>query len=152
VDLPAAAPALGTLQLFQPVVASHRRVLVIEDNDDARETVRMMLDLKGHEVEVRANGQQGLEALTQWQPHLALVDIGLPGLSGYEVAQRARDAGFAGWLIALSGYGQQQDVRRALESGFDFHMVKPLDEQILDQYLSHPQREDSDSNLWMSSP
>lgn len=150
IDLPASEPDPHMQLQFSVTLTSHRRVLVIEDNEDARETMRMMLELKGHEVEVRSDGEIGLQAILALQPHLSLVDIGLPGLSGYQVAQRAREAGFTGWLIALSGYGQQQDVQRALDSGFDFHMVKPFDEQILDEYLSRPGREDSTTGLWMS--
>lgn len=138
VDLPAAEADARQTADSHPVVTTGRKVLIIEDNDDARETVRMMLEIKGHEVEARADSEGGLQALLELRPHLALVDIGLPGLSGYEVARRAREGGYEGWMVALSGYGQQKDVQRALASGFDFHMVKPLDEDILDEYLSRP--------------
>lgn len=118
-----------------------RRVVIVEDNDDAREAVQLMLEVGGHEVIAHSDGDMGLHAILEHQPDLALVDIGLPGRSGYEVARAAREAGFGGWLIALSGYGQQQDVQRALDNGFDFHMVKPIDSQLLDAYLARPARE-----------
>lgn len=136
IELPAAQPAPSSQPRVAPAVVPCRKILIIEDNDDARDALRMMLETKGHDVEARADSLSGLQVILDWQPHLALVDIGLSGISGYEVARRAREAGFAGWLISLSGYGQQEDVQTALECGFDFHMIKPLDEQTLDDYLS----------------
>lgn len=125
------------VSLSAPVMVSQQReVVVVEDNVDAREALCFMLTLKGHKVTAESNGRAGLERIMQLRPHLALVDIGLPELTGYEVAQQAREQGYTGWLIAVSGYGQQEDIQRALDSGFDAHMVKPLDEHMLERYMS----------------
>lgn len=140
VMLPAAEPEESQPEGAMDEQPHRRTVVIVEDNDDAREAVRLMLQVKGHLVEAWPDGDEGLRAILETQPDLALVDIGLPGQSGYEVARAARTAGFEGWMIALSGYGQQQDVQRALSSGFDFHMVKPLDPVALDAYLFKPPR------------
>lgn len=151
VELPVAQPDARTLSEPPAHATDHRRVVLVEDNDDAREAVQLMIEVGGHEVIARADGDMGLHAILDQQPDIALVDIGLPSRSGYEVARAAREAGFGGWLIALSGYGQQQDVQRALDNGFDFHMVKPLDQQLLDSYLTRPARELSISLNWLST-
>ena len=112
-----------------------RRVLVIEDNADALSTLCAMLELDGHSVTTATDGQAGLEALLAQRPDVAIVDIGLPGLTGYEVAKRSRAAGHAGRMIAVSGYGQPQDVKHSLQAGFDAHMVKPVAAQDLQTLL-----------------
>ncbi|MTV37102.1 response regulator [Duganella radicis] len=105
------------------------RVLLIEDNDDGREMMGMMLSGYGYQVESAADGLLGLTAARDCQPDLALVDIGLPGIDGYEVARRLRadPATRAIRLIALTGYGQAEDLRRVMDAGFDRHLVKPVD-------------------------
>ncbi|MBL0727197.1 ATP-binding protein [Piscinibacter sp. HJYY11] len=103
------------------------RVLVIEDNDDARFALCSLLQLDGHAVTWADDGPSGLEKLVEQRPEVAIVDIGLPRLDGFELALRARAAGFPGLMIAVSGYGMLQDARRAMGSGFDAHMPKPLD-------------------------
>jgi signal transduction histidine kinase len=113
-----------------------RRVLIIEDNPDGRETLRTMLEMWGHKVEVAADGQQGLDQALALRPEVALVDIGLPMLDGYEVARRVRAAlGKSIFLIALTGYGQPHDYRRAFEAGFDAHLVKPAEPEELHELL-----------------
>jgi signal transduction histidine kinase/CheY-like chemotaxis protein len=113
-----------------------RRVLVIEDNPDGRETLRMMLEMWGHHVEVAADGQQGVEQALALRPEVALVDIGLPLLDGYEVARQVRAAlGRNIFLVALTGYGQPHDHRRAFEAGFDAHLVKPAEPEELHELL-----------------
>ncbi|SHN41886.1 Signal transduction histidine kinase [Duganella sacchari] len=120
----AAAPAA-------PARAEHGkpRVLLIEDNDDGREMMTMMLGGYGYDVAAAADGLLGLEAAVSYQPDLALVDIGLPGIDGYEVARRLRadPATRDIKLIALTGYGLAEDLRRVMEAGFDRHLVKPVD-------------------------
>jgi signal transduction histidine kinase/CheY-like chemotaxis protein len=112
------------------------RLLVVEDNPDGRETLRTMLEMWGHRVEVAADGKQGVEVALALRPEVALVDIGLPLLDGYEVARRVRAAlGREVYLIALTGYGQPHDHRRAFEAGFDAHLVKPADPEELRQLL-----------------
>jgi signal transduction histidine kinase/DNA-binding response OmpR family regulator len=116
------------------------RVLVIEDNADVAESVQMMLQLCGHEVVVADTGQSGLEAARQFRPDIVLCDIGLPGgMDGYAVARalRAAPEPLAATLIALSGYGQEEDQRRALEAGFDRHLTKPVDPAILTLLLDN---------------
>jgi len=137
-EQPAAAPPPEAAAPTAPTPPSGtRRVLVIEDNDDARETLRDVLELWGHEVEVAADGSLGLDLALSLHPEIALVDIGLPGLDGYEVARRVRAAedGASMRMIALTGYGQPEDRRRALEAGFDSHLVKPVDLEMLSTLL-----------------
>lgn len=115
--------------------ASHR-VLVIEDQADARQVLRRLLELWGHQAEVAVDGLQGVEMAISLRPEVALVDIGLPGINGYEVAQRVRSAlGNGIVLIALTGYGQPEDVQKATEAGFDLHLTKPIEPVKLEQLL-----------------
>ena len=94
--------------------------------------MRAMLELAGHAVQTAADGPAGLAMLIGDAPDVAIVDIGLPGIDGYEVARRSRAAGYRGRLIALSGYGQPRDLQRSLSEGFDAHLVKPVDpDQLL---------------------
>jgi signal transduction histidine kinase/ActR/RegA family two-component response regulator len=114
-----------------------RHVLVIEDNADAREMLRLALELDGHRVETAADGTAGVEAALRSTPDLVLVDIGLPGLDGYAVARRLRAAlGHRVTLVALTGYGQTEDRRRTSEAGFDAHLVKPVDPDVLSRALA----------------
>jgi CheY-like chemotaxis protein len=106
------------------------RVLVVEDNPDGRESLRALLEALGHTVEVARDGLGGVETGLAWQPQVAVIDIGLPGLNGLEVARRLRAAfGHKVCLIAHTGFGQPADRRRSLEAGFDYHLVKPVDWQ-----------------------
>ena len=91
--------------------------------------LRVSLEMSGHEVGVAADGPSGLELVQRRAPDVVLVDVGLPGMDGYEVARhiRATPGGRRIRLIALTGYGQQDDRRRSRESGFDAHLVKPID-------------------------
>jgi CheY-like chemotaxis protein/two-component sensor histidine kinase len=113
------------------------RILVVEDNEDSRDVLRMMLELDGHHVHVAADGSSGVEAAVNVRPHAAFIDIGLPGLDGCEVGRRIRDQlGQRVRLIALTGYGQAQDRRRSREAGFDAHLVKPLTPEELHDALA----------------
>ncbi len=119
--------------------ARRRRILVVEDNADIRETLRMVLEHWGHEVMLAASGDEGLALALQSKPDVALIDIGLPGISGYEVALRIR-SNLTNWprrvrLIALTGYGQPSDRERAMDAGFDGHLLKPVDPEILNGLL-----------------
>jgi signal transduction histidine kinase/ActR/RegA family two-component response regulator len=102
------------------------RVVVVEDNVDVRELFVRSLTDNGHSVTSAADGPSGLEALLAFVPDVAFVDVGLPGLDGYEVARRARAAGSRSHLVALTGYGQTTDRRRAFDAGFDEHLIKPV--------------------------
>jgi signal transduction histidine kinase len=105
---------------------SRRSVVLVEDNEDARESLRVMLELDGHTVVTAHDGVSGLRTVLDLRPDVAVVDVGLPGMTGLELAKRSRGAGFAGLMIAVSGYGRETDVRQARESGFDAHLVKPV--------------------------
>jgi signal transduction histidine kinase/CheY-like chemotaxis protein len=116
-----------------------RRVLVIEDNPDIRETLGMLLTLWGHGVEYANSGPDGIERADDIRPDVALIDIGLPGLSGYDVARRIRSLD-DDWsrevkLVALTGYGRDSDREKAMASGFDCHLVKPIDPKVLAEVL-----------------
>ncbi|HKQ26352.1 MAG TPA: response regulator [Burkholderiales bacterium] len=106
-----------------------QRILVVDDNMDAAESVAMWLRLEGHEVRTVGDGQQALAIAQVFAPQIVVVDIGLPGMNGYEVARRLRQKRVDGplLLIALSGYGQEEDLARSVEVGFDHHFVKPAD-------------------------
>jgi CheY-like chemotaxis protein len=110
-------------------------VLLIEDSKDAREMLRMMLELAGHVVYEAADGASGLELLNAERPDVGIIDIGLPRMDGYEVARRIRDLphGRDMLLLALTGYGSPSDAQRSAEHGFDHHLVKPVDPD----YLTH---------------
>ncbi len=118
------------------------RVLLVEDNADAREMLRTLLELDGHHVEVAENGRRGLDLLLQERPDVALVDIGLPELDGYEVARRARQSLDNGdvYLVALTGYGQQKDRAAVHAAGFDEHLVKPVNPAELARILNRPRK------------
>jgi signal transduction histidine kinase len=109
--------------------ARPRRVLLIEDNADAREMLRMMLELAGHAVYDAPDGVRGLELLDVVRPDVAIIDIGLPRMDGYQVAMRIREQphGRDMLLLALTGYGSTEDAARSSEYGFDHHLVKPID-------------------------
>jgi PAS domain S-box-containing protein len=109
----------------KPVVAAARRILVVEDNADAAEGFAAHLRLHGHEVRTAGDGEEALAIAREFRPQVALVDIGLPGMSGYELAHRLRET--PALLIALTGHGQKQDRTRAREAGFHHHFVKPAD-------------------------
>ena len=117
--------------------APGRTILIIEDNADARDALRILLELDGHLVEAAGEGAEGLEIVQAKDPDIALVDIGLPGLDGYEVARRLRARGSRRpLLVALTGYGQPEDRKRALEAGFDALLVKPVDPTTLSSLLT----------------
>jgi two-component system, sensor histidine kinase len=132
-----AGEAKGAARTESTSSGTARHVLVIEDNADAREMLRMALELDGHRVETAADGTSGVETALRTTPDLVLVDIGLPGLDGYAVARRLRAAlGHRVTLVALTGYGQSEDRRRTSEAGFDAHLVKPVDPDVLSRALA----------------
>jgi signal transduction histidine kinase len=115
---------------------AHRRVLVIEDNDDTRDMLKTFLVLEGHDVLEATNGADGLKILINERPEVAFIDIGLPVMDGYEVARTARrQADHAPLLVALTGYGQAEDRQRSYDAGFDDFIVKPVDPARLTQIL-----------------
>ncbi len=109
------------------------KVLVVDDNRDAADTVATVLELSGYEVQVAYDPSQALALAKRFSPDVALLDIGLPGMSGYQLAERLRSAehGYAGRLVALTGYGQESDMAEAHAAGFDAHLTKPAQPQAL---------------------
>ena len=117
------------------------RVLLVEDNPDGREMLRLLLELPGYRVQVAEDGVQGVEKAIDWHPEAAVIDIGLPRLDGYQVARKIREAlGCDIFLIAQTGYGQPEDRARALAAGFDVHLVKPVDPLDLLDRLSRARK------------
>jgi CheY-like chemotaxis protein len=116
---------------------SPRRILVVDDNRQAADSLAVLLRLDGHEVATAYDGLEAVAVAEQYRPHLALLDIGMPNLNGYEAARRIRDlpASAHTRLVALTGWGQEEDRRRAAEAGFDSHLVKPVDPEALDRLL-----------------
>jgi signal transduction histidine kinase len=142
IRLPRTEPALAgdAPARAQPQAAGKPKVLLIEDNDDGREMMATMLGSFGYPVLQAGDGLEGVRIACAEQPEVALVDIGLPGIDGYEVARRLREdpAGRAIRLIALTGYGLEEDQRRVLEAGFDQHLVKPVEVNALLEQLAAP--------------
>ena len=122
-----------------PAASPGRRVLVIDDHEDGAESLRLLLEASGHSVEVAHDGRTGLELARRFAPDVVLCDIGLAdGPSGYDVARALRsDVAAAGaCLVALTGYGQEEDLRRAKEAGFDLHRTKPIDPAELQRLVA----------------
>jgi signal transduction histidine kinase len=118
--------------------ASTHRILVADDNIDAMESLALLLELAGHEVRKASDGLQAVHVATQWRPDLALLDIGMPGLDGYEVARRIRSEpwGEHMMVVALSGWGQSEDICSSCEAGFNLHLVKPISFAALNGVLA----------------
>src|SRR5688572_13280915 len=113
-----------------------RRIVVIDDNLDAAESLAMLLRLKGHEVHVAYDGPAGVSLVMKTGPDCVLVDIGLPGIDGYEVAKRLRAHDTNGMLlVALTGYGNSADRMKSEQAGFDYHLVKPVPQSVLENLL-----------------
>jgi two-component system, chemotaxis family, CheB/CheR fusion protein len=131
---PAAAPAAPAGTAPKP-----RRILVVDDNADAIESLAVLLQLDGHEVASAADGQAALAIAQSLRPQVVLLDIGLPGMDGFEVARRLRTLPEAkrALLIALTGYGRTEDQQRSIDAGFDQHMVKPLDLERLNALMAN---------------
>jgi PAS domain S-box-containing protein len=136
VRLPRVAEPSVSEQVVQPqaMPAAAARVLIVEDNPDAADSLRELLELSDHTVQVAYSGPEAVQIAPQFRPDVVLCDLGLPGMDGYEVAAvLRRDSAMANTrLIALSGYGREEDQRRSTEAGFDRHLIKPID---LDELL-----------------
>jgi CheY-like chemotaxis protein len=117
--------------------SSSRRILVVEDQHDSRESLRALLELWGYQVECAPDGRVGVEKALCWRPDVVVLDIGLPGIDGYDVAQHVR-TGLGGdvLLIAWTGYDSREDHRQTYDAGFDFHVAKASDPEILQQLLA----------------
>jgi CheY-like chemotaxis protein len=121
-----------------------KRVLVADDNEDSAETLGLLLQALGHEVRTVHDGQRAVEEAETFRPDVALLDIGMPGLDGYEAARLIRAAAWGRTvvLIALTGWGLDDDVRRAHDAGFDRHLLKPVDIAPLQEALAASVRRD----------
>ncbi|MET0231178.1 MAG: ATP-binding protein [Rhodanobacteraceae bacterium] len=126
----------------RPVAIVPRRVLVVDDNEDAANSLTLVLELDGHEVACAYTAEDALARAGAFVPDVALLDVGLPGMSGYELARRLRE--LPGYehvhLVALTGYGQPDDKAKAREAGFDSHLVKPAEFRALQEILERPRR------------
>jgi CheY-like chemotaxis protein len=125
--------ALGSAQDGARERANSRRILVVDDNRDSAESLALLLSLEGHEVRCAHGGLEALDIGADFHPEFVLLDIGMPDMNGYDVARRMRSQswGREAVLVAVTGWGQAEDKRRANDAGFDHHLVKPVDPQSL---------------------
>jgi len=140
VRLPLGIPAeehSGGMPSQEQLADNGLKILVVDDNRDAADTCAMLLETSGHHVQTAYTGHAALELAEDFAPHAVLLDIGLPDVSGYELAQKMRAAPWAHdiTLVAVTGWGQEEDRKRALEAGFDHHLVKPIAPEALDALL-----------------
>lgn len=126
-----------------------KKILVVDDNVDAAESTAAFLRLEGHEVKAVHDGLQALASLKVFDPHVVVLDIGLPGLDGYAVARQLRSRGDTSHvlLVALTGYGQKEDRSKAAEAGFDYHFVKPADPRDIQTAIERGRNTAGDSAL-----
>jgi CheY-like chemotaxis protein len=139
IDLPCAEemPVEPQAQRTAAAALAPRRIVIVEDNVDVRDLLRLKLNRLGHAVDVVGDGVSGVHAILERRPHMALIDIGLPRLDGYQVASQVRSKlGRDIVLVAVSGFGQPDDKKRALEAGFDDHITKPADVQDIESLLA----------------
>jgi len=134
----AALPASHTSVSEPPLPTMRRRVLIVDDSEDGAESLAMLLQLGGHETHIAHDGVEAIEAAEKLRPDVVLLDIGLPRLNGYEVCHRLRKEPWAKdlVLVALTGWGQEEDRHRSREAGFDAHLVKPVDHDALLRLLA----------------
>ena len=121
-----------------PAPAAGRRILIVDDNVDAAETMAMLLDLSGYETRTAFSGREALDVARAFQPEMVFLDIGMPGMNGYEVAKklRANPATASARLIALTGWGTSEDLRKSIAAGFDAHLTKPVEPERVEDVLS----------------
>jgi CheY-like chemotaxis protein len=136
-----ALPTVGApVQALERAVAQRpsrsRRVLVVDDNRDGAESLAQVVEILGHAAEVAYDGPSAIEKASANPPEVVLCDIGLPGMSGYEIAKTLRAASAGVQLFAVSGYARSEDVRRAVEAGFDGHIAKPVNVADIERLLS----------------
>ena len=140
IELPRIARPCATASTVSEVRAEPRRVLIVDDNVDAADSLAALLQAQGHATCVAYNGSEALVRTEAFRPDVSLIDIGLPGMNGYELAKRLRRRSGSGRqrLIALSGYAQPDDREYSQRAGFDAHLVKPVDLAVLEQALGEP--------------
>ncbi len=133
------APGAATGASVVPTpVSLRRRVLVADDNEDSAVTLSMMLEVIGNDVRVARDGQEAVEMAADYQPDVVLLDIGMPRMNGYDACRAIRSQAWASgaYLVALTGWGQEDDKNRALEAGFDRHLVKPVEPRLIETLVS----------------
>jgi CheY-like chemotaxis protein len=130
----------GTAGSSASVAVTPRRVLVVDDNVDTAESLALLLRMKGHEVAIAHDGLAALKMAGSFHPEVVLLDIGLPELDGYQVASRLRRRRQTAkaLLVAMTGYGQDEDQLRAHEAGFDHHLIKPVDPTVIYELIARP--------------
>jgi CheY-like chemotaxis protein len=119
------------------VAAARRRILIVDDNQDAREALSRLLEIAGHEVSQAGDGPSGLEVASRARPDVAIIDIGLPGMNGFEVARRLKAGAPGVRLIALTGYGHGDHRRLGDEAGFERYLIKPVAFETLQRALAN---------------
>src|SRR5262249_14816790 len=136
VDEPARSSTASTSETVPATLLSYR-VLVVDDNVDAADSLALLLKLAGQQVQVAYDGPTALQIAEAFQPQLALLDIGMPVMDGYEVVRRLRTqvGSQPALVVALTGWGQEEDRRRSLAAGFDQHLVKPVEMNALHEVL-----------------
>jgi PAS domain S-box-containing protein len=136
--LPAGGPTPAPPPAAEAPAGPRRRLLVVDDSRDSADSLSWMLRLAGHEVHTAYDGQEAVEAAEHFRPEAVLLDIGMPRMNGYEAARRIRQQpwGRDVFLVALTGWGQEEDKRRAREAGFDYHVTKPADPAALTKLLA----------------
>jgi CheY-like chemotaxis protein/two-component sensor histidine kinase len=134
-DTVSRVPAISSAQITH---TSKRRILIADDNQDAMETLKLLLEMDGHEIHTALDGEAALALADQMIPEVMLLDLGMPALSGFEVAARIRERAWGNevTLIAITGWGQAEDRRRSLEAGFNHHLTKPIEFETLQRLLS----------------
>ncbi|MGH8308466.1 MAG: response regulator, partial [Steroidobacteraceae bacterium] len=128
--------ASSSLPRAAGTAASRQRIVVVDDNRDAADSMAVFLRLGGHEVATVFDGASALELVRTFEPDVVLLDLGLPGMNGYEVAERVRAFDPDVRIIAVTGYGQSGDRRRTRDAGFDHHLVKPVDPATLEKLFA----------------
>ena len=138
IRLPRVTRSIAEKIRLEEVKSTPRRVLVVDDNVDAAETLVMLLELQGHTLMAVHNAHEALAKVDAFKPDVMLIDIGLPDVDGYGLVQKLREKPSNQNLrkIALTGYGQPEDKQRALDAGFDDHVIKPVDMQALERLMA----------------
>jgi CheY-like chemotaxis protein len=137
-------PAAETEAVAEPTAVDGaagpaRRILVVDDEPDSTDSLALFLRLRGHEVRTAHDGPSALDEIDRYRPDVVFLDLGLPGMSGYDVARRVRMMGLAPLrLVALTGYGTDGDREKTRDAGFDVHLAKPVDPRALDELLAMP--------------
>lgn len=126
------SPTVTEVSIPEPVRSTPHRILVVDDNQDAAQSLAKILEMSGHAVRLAFDGRAAVETAAEFKPTVAFLDIGLPELNGYEAASQIRQSGSRDMLlVAVTGWGQDEDKRRAFRAGFDYHMTKPIDVDML---------------------